>query len=61
MDTFVWIIFAAAYLTALVVLGMSTLRNGHGLLFVFGIFFPVLWIVGALMKPKESTVTLSAR
>ena len=32
-------------------LGLMTLRNGHGWLFFFGIFFPVLWIVGAFMRP----------
>ena len=46
-----WIFFVVVYLTALVVLGMSTLRKGHTLLFVVGIFFPFLWIIGALMAP----------
>jgi hypothetical protein len=48
---FLWIFFAAVYLAALVVLGMSTLRKGHTLLFIVGIFLPFLWIVGALMGP----------
>lgn len=51
MSTLLWLLLAAAYLTALVVLGLSTLRKGHTLLFWFGIFFPILWIVGALMAP----------
>jgi hypothetical protein len=46
-----WFFFAVLYLTALVVLGMATLRKGHTVLFVIGIFFPVLWIVGALIGP----------
>ena len=25
-------------------LGLMTLRNGHGWMFFFGIFFPILWI-----------------
>ena len=32
-------------------LGVRTLRNGHGWMFFFGIFFPLLWILGALMQP----------
>ena len=32
-------------------LGLMTLRNGHGWMFVFGIFFPILWIFGAFMRP----------
>jgi hypothetical protein len=39
------------YLTALVSLGVSTLRKGHTVMFVVGIVFPILWIVGALMAP----------
>ena len=46
-----WIFFAAVYLTALFMLGLATLRKGHTVLFFVGIFFPVLWIAGALMGP----------
>jgi hypothetical protein len=52
MSTFLWILFSLLYLTALIVLGMSTLRKGHTVLFIVGIFLPVLWIVGALMGPS---------
>jgi hypothetical protein len=51
MSTFLWLVCAVLYLTASVVLGVTTLRKGHTLLFVVGIFFPLLWIVGALMAP----------
>jgi hypothetical protein len=51
MSTFVWIVLVVLYLTALISLGMMTLRKGHTLLFVVGIVFPILWIVGALMAP----------
>jgi len=55
MSTFLWIVCATLYLTALVVLGMTTLRKGHTWLFVFGIFLPFLWIVGALIRPTPRT------
>jgi hypothetical protein len=51
MSSFLWVLFAAMYFVALVWLGMATLRGGHTLLFVLGIFFPLLWILGALMAP----------
>jgi hypothetical protein len=51
MSTFVWILLGAMYLTALIVLGMSTLRKGHYFLFFVGIVFPILWIIGALSGP----------
>jgi hypothetical protein len=40
------------YLVLLITLGVMTLRNGHTLLFVFGIFIPFLWIIGALLRPR---------
>ncbi|HEX5859394.1 MAG TPA: hypothetical protein VFY91_14915 [Microbacterium sp.] len=51
MEAFVWISLAVLYFTALVVLGLSTLRKGHTALFWFGILIPFLWILGALMAP----------
>ena len=51
MSTFLWVILASLYLLALVMLGITTLRKGHTWLFVFGIFLPFLWIVGALIGP----------
>ena len=43
------------YLIVAVTLGVMTLRNGHGWMFFIGIFFPILWIFGAFMKPPETT------
>ena len=54
MEAFVWISLAILYFTALFVLGMSTLRKGHTALFWFGILFPFLWILGALMAPTPA-------
>lgn len=42
------------YLALLITLGVMTLRNGHGWLFVFGIFLPILWIIGAIMRPSAA-------
>jgi len=61
MSTFLWIMLAVLYLTALVVLGMATLRKGHTALFWFGILFPFLWIIGALMAPTAAVATADAR
>lgn len=51
MSTFLWIMLAILYLAAIITLGATTLRKGHTVLFVAGIFFPILWIIGALMAP----------
>ena len=54
MSTFLWILLGVLYLTALFILGLSTLRKGHTALFWFGILFPLLWIIGALMAPTPA-------
>jgi hypothetical protein len=61
VSPFLWILCALAYLTALIVLGMATLRKGHTALFWFGILFPLLWIVGALMGSTPQTAAAEAR
>lgn len=43
------------YLVLMVTLGVMTIRNRHGWLFFFGIFFPLLWIIGAFMRPPQAT------
>ena len=45
---------ALLWIILFVWLGLSTLRNGHGWMFFFGIFFPLLWIFGAFMRPARS-------
>jgi hypothetical protein len=51
MSTFLWILLGVLYLTVLITLGVATLRKGHTVLFIVGIFLPILWIFGAVMAP----------
>ena len=47
-----WIIGGGIlYLVLLVTLGTLTLRNGHWVMFIVGIFFPLFWLIGAMMRP----------
>jgi hypothetical protein len=41
------------YFVLMVVLGLSCLRKGHWVMFIFGIFFPLLWIIGAIIPPTR--------
>jgi hypothetical protein len=59
--TFVWILLGVLYIVLLVSLGLTTLRKGHTALFVFGIFFPLLWIIGAIMAPTPAVAAADAR
>ena len=52
-----WIGGGLLYLTLLFTLGLLTLRNGHGWMFFFGIFFPLLWLIGAMMEPRTPQLT----
>ena len=60
MSVFLWILLGLLYLTALFMLGLSTLRKGHTALFWFGIASPFLWIVGALTGPTPEAAAAEA-
>ncbi|HEX9481235.1 MAG TPA: hypothetical protein VF927_03960 [Solirubrobacteraceae bacterium] len=45
------VVGAILYFVILFTLGLTTLRNGHGWMFFFGIFFPLFWLIGAFLRP----------
>ncbi len=53
-------VLGVIWITLLLVLGFSTLANGHKALFWIGIIFPVLWIIGAFMAPTEKALARAA-
>jgi hypothetical protein len=42
---------ALLWLSLLISLGLATIRKGHWVMFIFGIFLPIFWIIGAMMAP----------
>jgi hypothetical protein len=42
------------YLIILFTLGLMTLRKGHWVMFIIGIFFPLLWLIGAVIPPTTA-------
>ena len=50
---------ALLYVTVMFTLGFTTLRNGHGWMFFFGFFFPLLWLIGAFMEPTRTAAASS--
>jgi hypothetical protein len=40
------------YVILAITLGIMTLRKGHWVMFILGIFLPVFWLIGALIAPK---------
>ena len=47
--TFLWIVLAIIYVACWIYFGLTTFRKGHYWMFWIGFFFPILWIVGALI------------
>jgi len=44
---------AILYVVLLITLGILTLRRGHWVMFIVGLFLPLLWIIGAVIPPKR--------
>jgi hypothetical protein len=49
-----WFGVGILYVVLLITLGIMTIRKGHWLMFVVGIFFPLFWLIGALMPPTRA-------
>jgi hypothetical protein len=48
-----WILFTVIYLVLLVTLGVMTFRKGHWILGIIGFFFPILWLIGAVLPGRR--------
>ena len=48
------VLFGALYFVLLVTLGIMSIRKGHWVMFIIGIFIPIFWIIGAIMPPKRA-------
>lgn len=46
-------LWAVIYLVLIVTLGIISIRKGHWVMFLIGIFLPLFWIIGALLPPKR--------
>ena len=50
-----FVIGGIVYFVLLVTLGIITIRKGHWVMFIIGIFIPLFCIIGALMPPRVPT------
>jgi hypothetical protein len=46
------VLFGAIYVVLLITLGIISIRKGHWVMFIIGIFIPLFWIIGALLPPR---------
>ena len=42
------------YIVLAITLGVMTLRKGHWVMFIIGIFLPLFWLIGAIMPPTST-------
>ena len=47
-------LYAILWIVLVVTLGMTTLRKGHWVMFILGIFLPLFWLIGAVLPPKTT-------
>ena len=50
-----WIGGGILYLVLILTLGVLTLRKGHWVMFIVGIFLPFFWLIGAVIPPVRQT------
>jgi hypothetical protein len=42
------------YVLLFIVLGITSIKKGHWIMFIFGIFIPIFWLIGALLPPTRA-------
>ena len=47
-----WLL-GALYFVLMVTLGVMSIRKGHWVMFIIGIFIPLFWVIGGLMPPRK--------
>jgi hypothetical protein len=45
-------IFGIIYFVLLITLGVLSLRKGHWIMFIVGLFIPLFWLIGALLPRR---------
>jgi hypothetical protein len=45
------VLLGAVYVVLMVTLGIISIRKGHWVMFIIGIFIPLFWIIGAMLPP----------
>jgi len=45
-------LMALLYVVLLLTLGILSIRKGHWVFFIIGIFFPLFWLIGALLPRR---------
>ena len=56
LEWFLLFMLSVIYLACIFTVAGVTFRNGHWILGILGIFFPVFWLIGVILPPTEKVV-----
>jgi hypothetical protein len=45
--------FTLLYILLFLFLGIRSIKRGHWIMFLIGIFIPLFWLIGALLPPVQ--------
>ncbi len=45
-------ILGVIYIVLLITLGIMSLRKGHWVMFIIGLFIPIFWLIGAVLPRR---------
>jgi ATP/ADP translocase len=48
-----YVLLGAIYFVLLITLGVLSIRKGHWIMFIIGIFLPFFWLFGAVLPPRR--------
>jgi hypothetical protein len=60
LEWFLLVFLFFIYVTCIFTVALITFRNGRWILGILGIFFPVFWLIGAVLPPTEEAVVEGA-
>jgi hypothetical protein len=53
-DNVTFVVGGVLYVVLLITLGFLSIRKGHWVMFIIGIFLPLFWLIGALLPPTAA-------
>ena len=56
LETLLTSILVVIYITCIFTVAGITFRNGHWILGILGIFFPIFWLIAVILPPTTSAV-----
>ena len=56
LEWFLLVFLFLIYVTCIFTVALITFRNGRWILGILGIFFPVFWLIGAVLPPTKEAV-----